>query len=89
MHKEIFGGNYKEFLTVGQFFVEILTELLQSTWLVDQSGNWNSLVRDGQISDDYYGTNGQNQTETRISKVSHYSCAKLGEKVRPIGNNFQ
>ena len=89
MHKEIFGGNYKEFPAVGQFFVDFSTELLQSTWLVDQSGNWNSLVRGGQISNDYYGTNKQNHTETCISKLSHWSCAKFGGKERPVGNNFQ
>ena len=89
VHKEIFGGNYKELLTVGQFFVDFSTEMLQSTWLVDQSGNWNSLVRGGQISNDYYGTNKQNHTETCISKVSHCSCAKFGGRARPMGKNFQ
>ena len=72
-----------------KFSVDFSTELLQSTWLVDQSGNWNSLVRGGQISNDYYGTNKQNHTETCISKVSHCSCAKFGGRARPMGNNFQ
>ena len=79
----------KNFQQWVKFFVDFSTELLQSTWLVDQSGNWNSLVRGGQISNDYYGTNKQNHTETCISKVSHCSCAKFGGKERPMGNNFQ